>query len=87
MLKTNRRAARVCSLLMAALLVITGFAGCGKPTKPAAITPSYQSSFVDQLMNIDQSGPNEKVWLIDFSAYKEAKDIAGAYVCLNVSMR
>ena len=87
MLTTNRRAARVCSLLMAALLVITGFAGCGKPTKPTAITPKYQSSFVDQLMNIDQSGPNEKVWLIDFSAYKEPKDIPGAYVCLNVTMR
>lgn len=87
MLTTNRRAARACSLLMAVLLVITGFAGCGKPTKPAAITPNYQSSFVDQLMNIDQSGPNEKVWLIDFSAYKESKDIPGAYVCLNVTMR
>lgn len=87
MWKTNRRAAKICSLLMAALLVATGFAGCGKPTKPAAITPQYQSSFVDQLMNIDQSGPNEKVWLIDFSAYKEPKDIPGAYVCLNVTMR
>lgn len=35
MLTTNRRAARACSLLMAVLLVIT---------------PNYQSSFVDQLI-------------------------------------